>query len=196
MCFVTTPLHTVVYQLNKQWQPSWRCHSWKLCNHPFAIWWRFGVACTYWNFQRALDPFAAACNHAGMKISTKMTVVLRLLRNVSQSILQVSSNTLQQVEKFKYLRDENVLKEYQAKKLLWQTILQIWRCWNKWMQRQVIENDWKRYEWFTNRFWTWADWWKQLKTFEQKLLKSNFWVNGVRQWKFFPKPSLTYSPKI
>ena len=38
-----------------------------------------------------------------MKISTKKTEVLCLSGNPSQCLLQVSGNTLQQVEKFKYL---------------------------------------------------------------------------------------------
>jgi len=35
-----------------------------------------------------------------------------------------------------------------------------------------------------------------IEDLRRKVLKSHFRVNGVRQWKFFPKPSLTYSPKI
>jgi len=50
--------------------------------------------------QRALDRFCAVCDQAGMEISTKNTEVL-YLRNPRQCMLQVSSNTLQQVEKFK-----------------------------------------------------------------------------------------------
>jgi len=42
-------------------------------------------------------------NRAGMKISTKNTEVLRLSANLRQCVRQVSSNTPQQVEKFKYL---------------------------------------------------------------------------------------------
>jgi len=53
--------------------------------------------------QHALDRFSAACDHAGMKISNKNTEVLRLSRNPSRCMRQVNDNTLQQVEKFKYL---------------------------------------------------------------------------------------------
>jgi len=54
--------------------------------------------------QHAPDWFAAACDEAGMKISTENTEVLCLSRNESQCVLQVSSHTLQQVEKFTYLK--------------------------------------------------------------------------------------------
>jgi len=43
------------------------------------------------------------CDQAGMKISTKKTVVLCLSRNPMQCILQVIGNKLQQVETFKHL---------------------------------------------------------------------------------------------
>ena len=53
--------------------------------------------------QRALDGFAAACDYAGMKISTAKTEVLHLSRNPVQCSLQVGGVKLKQVEKFKYL---------------------------------------------------------------------------------------------
>jgi len=46
--------------------------------------------------------FSAASDRAGMKISTKNTE-LCLSTNPSQCTLQVNGNTLQQVEKIKYL---------------------------------------------------------------------------------------------
>ena len=55
--------------------------------------------------QHALNDFAAACDIAGMKISTSKTEVLHFLRNLVQCSLQVSGVSLQQVEKFKYLGD-------------------------------------------------------------------------------------------
>jgi len=53
--------------------------------------------------QHALDRFSAACNRAKMTISTKSTKVLWFSTNQRQCMLQVSGNTLQQVEKFKYI---------------------------------------------------------------------------------------------
>ena len=53
--------------------------------------------------QHAFNRLSAACNQAGMKISTKKTVVLWLSRKPIQCTLQVSSNTLQQVEKVERL---------------------------------------------------------------------------------------------
>ena len=53
--------------------------------------------------QRALNGFAAACDIAGMKISTSKTEVLHLSRKPDQCSLQVSGVSLKQVEKFKYL---------------------------------------------------------------------------------------------
>jgi len=42
------------------------------------------------------------CNQAGMKISIEKTEVLCLSRTLRYCLVQVSGNTLQQVEKFKY----------------------------------------------------------------------------------------------
>jgi len=53
--------------------------------------------------QHALDRFSAGYDHAGMKISTEKTDALFLTKNTRQCKSQVSDNTLQQVEKFKYL---------------------------------------------------------------------------------------------
>jgi len=53
--------------------------------------------------QHALDRFSGACDRAGMKINTTNTEVLYLSTNSRQCMLQVSGNTLQQVEKFKHL---------------------------------------------------------------------------------------------
>jgi len=53
--------------------------------------------------QHALDRFSAACDRAGMKINTKYTEVLCLSTKPRQCMLQVSGNTLQEVEKFKHL---------------------------------------------------------------------------------------------
>jgi len=55
------------------------------------------------NLQHALDRFSAACNRAGIKISTKYTEVLCLSTKPRQCMRQVIGNTLQQVEKFMYL---------------------------------------------------------------------------------------------
>jgi len=52
--------------------------------------------------QHAFDRFAAAWDQARIKTSTKNTEVLCFSRNPRQSMLQVSGNTLQQVEKSKY----------------------------------------------------------------------------------------------
>ena len=53
--------------------------------------------------QHTINGFAAACDIAGMKISTSKTEVLHLLRNPVQCSLQVSGVSLKQVKKFKYL---------------------------------------------------------------------------------------------
>ena len=53
--------------------------------------------------QHVLNGFAAACDIAGMKISTSKTEVLHLSRNPVQCSLQVGEVSLKQVEKFKYL---------------------------------------------------------------------------------------------
>ena len=55
------------------------------------------------SLQHALDRFSAACDRAGMKINTKNTEVLHLSTNLRHCMLQLSGNTLQQVEKFKHL---------------------------------------------------------------------------------------------
>jgi len=52
--------------------------------------------------QHTFDRFYSACDQAGTKISNKKIEVLCLPRR-PQCILQVSGNTLQQVETFKYL---------------------------------------------------------------------------------------------
>jgi len=52
-------------------------------------------------FHHALHRFSADNDKIGIKISTKQTEVLCLSRNPGQCMLNVSSNTLQQVEKFK-----------------------------------------------------------------------------------------------
>ena len=54
-------------------------------------------------FQHAFDRFYAACVQAGTKMSAKKIEVLCLLRRPRQCMVQVSGNTLQQVETFKYL---------------------------------------------------------------------------------------------
>jgi len=53
--------------------------------------------------QHAFDRFSAAFEQAGKKISTKQFEVLCLVRHPRRCILQVSGNTLQQVETFQYL---------------------------------------------------------------------------------------------
>jgi len=52
--------------------------------------------------QDPLDWFSAARDRVGMKTSTKKTEVLCLSRISSQCSLQVSGNTLQHVQRFKY----------------------------------------------------------------------------------------------
>ena len=53
--------------------------------------------------QRALDGFAAACDYAGMKISTSKIEVLHRSRKPVQCFLEVSRVKLKQIETFKYL---------------------------------------------------------------------------------------------
>ena len=67
--------------------------------------------------QHALTYFAAACNIAGMKISTSKTEVLHLSRNPVQCFLQVGGVSLKHVEKFKYLGIAFTSDEGQNEKL-------------------------------------------------------------------------------
>ena len=53
--------------------------------------------------QQGFDRFSAACDQAGMKIRSKNIEVLCFLRHPKQCFLQVSRNTLKQVEAFKFL---------------------------------------------------------------------------------------------
>ena len=55
--------------------------------------------------QHALNGFAAACEIAGMKISTSITEILHLSRNPVQCSLQMGDVSLKWVAKFKYLGD-------------------------------------------------------------------------------------------
>ena len=48
------------------------------------------------------NDFAAACDIAGMKISTSQTEVLQLSRSIDLHFLQVGRISLKQMEKFKY----------------------------------------------------------------------------------------------
>jgi len=52
------------------------------------------------SFLHAVDQFSAACDKTAMNISTRKIEVLCLSRNRSECMLKVSSNTLQQDEKF------------------------------------------------------------------------------------------------
>ena len=61
------------------------------------------LADTESGLQRALSGFEAACNIAGMKISTTKTEILHLSRNPNQCSLHSSGVPLKQVERFKYL---------------------------------------------------------------------------------------------
>jgi len=54
--------------------------------------------------QHAFDRFYAACGEAGRQICTKKVEVLCFSRRPRQCIRQVSGNTLQQVETFRYRR--------------------------------------------------------------------------------------------
>jgi len=52
--------------------------------------------------QHALHRFSATCDRVGMKISTKNTEILCLSPNPRHCMVQVSGNTVQQVQKFNY----------------------------------------------------------------------------------------------
>ena len=75
------------------------------------------LAPTESGLQDALNGFAAACDIAGMKISTSKTEVLHLLRNPLQCSLQVDGLSLKQMEKFKYRRVAFTSDGRQDKKL-------------------------------------------------------------------------------
>jgi len=78
--------------------------------------------------QHAFDRFSAACNQAGMKISTKTIEVLCLSRRLRQCILQVNGNTLQQVETFKYLPVVFAVTEVGTKRLIHGLVKQTQFC--------------------------------------------------------------------
>ena len=59
-------------------------------------------ASSEFGLQHALSGFSAACDIAGMKISTSKTGVLHLSRYPVQCSLQVGGASLKQVEKFMY----------------------------------------------------------------------------------------------
>ena len=81
------------------------CHSWELQDQPFTFCRRFGTASIISTESSActLSFFFAACDRAGMKISTKNIEILCLSTNPRQCMRQVNGNTLQQMDKFKYL---------------------------------------------------------------------------------------------
>jgi len=70
--------------------------------------------------QHAFDRFSAAHDQAGTKISTKKIEVLCLSRRPRQFILQISGDTLQQVETFEdlgvvFTSDESRNKEIETR---------------------------------------------------------------------------------
>ena len=87
-----------------QSQPSWwGCDCLVLQDQPFALcggW--FGTASIFsTGLQHSLDLFSAACDQAGIKIAQKSRGIMSR-QKPKQCMLQVSGNTLQQIEKFKY----------------------------------------------------------------------------------------------
>ena len=81
-------------------------HCWELQDEPFAFLptnWYCIHGSSQQGLQHAYDRFSDACDRAETKISTKKMEVSCLSRRPRQCILEVSSNTLQQVETFKYL---------------------------------------------------------------------------------------------
>jgi len=99
---VTTPLHSL-FEMDRQSQPNRRgCHCWSCrINHLLFAEDLVLLTSSEQGLQHAHDRFSVAYIHAGMKTSTEKTEVLYLSRNLSQCMLQVSGNTLQQVEEFK-----------------------------------------------------------------------------------------------
>jgi len=90
---------TGIHKLDRQSQPSRRRgRGRELQDQPFTFCRRFGTASIVFS-----NRFSATCGRAGMKISTKNTKVLCLSTDPRQCMRQVSRNTLQQLEKFKYL---------------------------------------------------------------------------------------------
>ena len=67
--------------------------------------------------QHTLKGFVAACDIAGIKISTSKTEVLHLSRNPVSCSLQVDGVSLKHVEKFKYLGVAFTSDERQDKEL-------------------------------------------------------------------------------
>jgi len=72
--------------------------------------------------QHAFDRFSAACDQAGTKISTGKIAALCLSRHPRQCNLQVSGNTLQQMETFKDLGVVFTSDESRNKEIETQTI--------------------------------------------------------------------------
>jgi len=96
-----------LYELDRQPQTRRRgSHCWELQNERFAFCGRIGIwhcmrGSSQQGFQHAFDRFSTAADQTGTKISTKKIEALCLSRRPGQCILQVSGNTLQQVEMFK-----------------------------------------------------------------------------------------------
>jgi len=99
VCDVIIPLH-ILYELDRQSQPRRReCHCWELQDQfLLSVDDLVLLASSEQSLENALDGFSAACDQGGMTISTEKTEVLCLQK------LKPSGNTLQQEEKFKYLR--------------------------------------------------------------------------------------------
>jgi len=117
-CVVTTPHHNLP-ELDRQSQPSRRRVTVGSCSinrllfaDVLAL-----LASYQQSLQNALDRFSVARDRAKMKISTKNNE-LCLSTNPRQRTLQVSGNTLQQVEKFEYLGWYLRVMEREARRLI------------------------------------------------------------------------------
>jgi len=98
-----------LYELDRQPQKHQRgCHCWESQDEPFAFSGRIGTACVERRnrvFSSHLIGFLLRATKKERKSTLKRS---RCYVSPRQCFLQMSTNTLQQVETFKYLRDEVV----------------------------------------------------------------------------------------
>jgi len=102
---VLLPLPIAYMNWTDSYETSQReCYYRNLQNQPFALCGPIvHLESCEQGFQHAFDPVSVACDQTTIKVRAKMTTVLCLSRNPTQSTLQVSGSTLEQAENFKYI---------------------------------------------------------------------------------------------
>ena len=116
MCFVTSPCHNLC-ELDGQAHDE--CVLIRRCKISLLLFTDDLVllASLQSGLQHLLNGFAAACDIAGMKISTFKTELLYFLINPVQCSQQAGSVSLKQMEKFKYLGVAFMIETRQDKEL-------------------------------------------------------------------------------